>query len=114
MSDAPAALAVRSPAADAAAGAVDRDELLTFARALLAAPSENPGGSEDEAADVACDILAGLRADPEIVRGEEGRPSVVARIGAPARPSLASTRSPRGPPTHGPDPRSRARWSMAA
>jgi succinyl-diaminopimelate desuccinylase len=89
MSDAPAALAVRSPAADAAAGAVDRDELLTFARALLAAPSENPGGSEDEAADVACDILAGLRADPEIVRGEEGRPSVVARIGAPARPSLA-------------------------
>jgi len=55
---------VRSPAADAAAAAVDVDELLGYARALIAAPSENPGGTEDEAASVAADILASLGATP--------------------------------------------------
>ncbi|MGZ8620614.1 MAG: M20 family peptidase, partial [Actinomycetota bacterium] len=67
-----------SRAADAAATAVDADEVLRFARALIAAPSENPGGTEDEAARVAVDILTGLGAIPEVVRGEAGRPSVVA------------------------------------
>ena len=80
---------VRSPAADAAAAAVDVDELLGYARGLIAAPSENPGGTEDEAASVAAGILASLGTTPEIIRGDEGRPSVVARFGDRPRPSLA-------------------------
>ena len=80
---------VRSPAADAAAASVDVEELLAYAGALIGAPSENPGGTEDEAASVAADILTSLGATPEIVRGDEGRPSVVARFGDQARPSLA-------------------------
>ena len=80
---------VRSPAADAAAASVDADELLAYARALIGAPSENPGGTEDAAASVAADILTRLGATPEIVRGEGGRPSVVARFGDRERPSLA-------------------------
>jgi len=80
---------VRSPAADAASTAVDPDEVLTFARALIAAPSENPGGTEDVAAGVAAEILASVGQSPEIVRGDGDRPSVVARMGGDARPSLA-------------------------
>jgi acetylornithine deacetylase/succinyl-diaminopimelate desuccinylase len=80
---------VRSPAAEAAASEVDVDELLAFAAALIAAPSENPGGTEDAAADVAAEILATLDADPEIVRGEAGRPSVVASVGGGDGRSLA-------------------------
>jgi len=68
---------------------VDRDEVLAFARALIATPSENPGGTEDEAAAVAEGILAGLGARPTIVRGDEGRPSVVASIGGDGHGSLA-------------------------
>jgi acetylornithine deacetylase/succinyl-diaminopimelate desuccinylase family protein len=71
------------------ADAVDTDELIAFARALIAAPSENPGGTEDEAAAVAVEILRGLGANPEIVRGDEGRPSVVASIGSGDGPTLA-------------------------
>ncbi len=82
-------VAVRSPAADAAAAAVDVDEILEVARALIAAPSENPGGTEDAAAAVAADVLSELGAEPDIVRGGAGRPSVVARIGASDGPSLA-------------------------
>jgi acetylornithine deacetylase/succinyl-diaminopimelate desuccinylase family protein len=74
---------------DRAADAVDRDEVLAFARALIAAPSENPGGTEDEAATVAADILSQLGTQPTVVRGGEGRPSVVAAIGAGEGPSLA-------------------------
>ena len=51
---------VRSPAADAAAASVDVEELLAYAQALIGAPSENPGGTEDEAASVAADILTSL------------------------------------------------------
>ena len=80
---------VRSPAADAAAQAVDPDEILRFARALLGAPSENPGGTEDEAAAVAGDILASLDLAPDVVRGDAGRPSVLGRLGSGARPTLA-------------------------
>jgi succinyl-diaminopimelate desuccinylase len=80
---------VRSPAADAAAASVDIDELLTYALALIGAPSENPGGTEDQAASVAADILTSLGATPEIIRSPEGRPSVVARFGDRARPALA-------------------------
>lgn len=78
-----------SAAADAAADAIDPDEALRYARALIAAPSENPGGTEDEVADVVTGILTDLGADIRIVRSEEGRPSVVARIGSGERPRLA-------------------------
>ena len=83
------ASAAADPGADAAADATDPDEVLRYARALIAAPSENPGGTEDEVADVASGILADLGADIRIVRSEEGRPSVVARIGSGERPRLA-------------------------
>jgi acetylornithine deacetylase/succinyl-diaminopimelate desuccinylase len=78
-----------SSAADAAAAATDPDEVLRYARALIAAPSENPGGTEDEAADVASGILTELGAEVRVVRSHEGRPSVVARIGSGGRPRLA-------------------------
>lgn len=69
--------------------AVDPDEVLGIARALIAAPSENPGGTEDEAAQVAADVLAALDAEPRIIRSDGGRPSVIAAMGSTARPSLA-------------------------
>ncbi len=75
--------------AQAVADAVNADEVLAFARALIAAPSENPGGTEDAAASVAIDILTGIGTSSETIRSEEGRPSVVASMGAVARPSLA-------------------------
>ena len=65
--------------ADAAADAIEPDEVLRYARALIAAPSENPGGTEDEVADVAMGILTDLGADIRVVRSEARRPSVVAR-----------------------------------
>ncbi|CAN5693105.1 M20 family metallopeptidase [soil metagenome] len=73
----------------AAAAAVDPDEVVAFARALIAAKSENPGGTEDEAAAVASDILDELRASPEIVRSDAGRPNVVASLGGDTGPTLA-------------------------
>ena len=79
----------RSPAADAAAAAVDAGELLSFARALIAARSENPGGTEDEAADVAVDLLRHLGAETAVVRSDAGRPSVIGRLGAEGTVSLA-------------------------
>jgi len=75
---------------DAVAAAVDPDEVLAFARALIAAKSENPGGTEDEAAAVASEILTGFGAEPTIVRSDAGRPSVVAAVGSTdGGPSLA-------------------------
>ena len=74
---------------DAAAAAVKPDEVLGFARALIAAKSENPGGTEDDAAAVAAGILTDLGAEPELVRSDAGRPSVVATLGASSGPSLA-------------------------
>ena len=68
---------------------VDPDEVLRFARRLITTPSENPGGTEDAVAGVAVEILGDLGGTPEIVRGEEGRPSVVARFGRGDRPALA-------------------------
>ena len=41
-----------SAAAEAAPNAVDGDEVLRYARALIAAPSENPGGTEEETVEV--------------------------------------------------------------
>jgi acetylornithine deacetylase/succinyl-diaminopimelate desuccinylase family protein len=73
----------------AAADAVDPDDVLRIARALIAAPSENPGATEELPAAVASEVLADLGAEPSIVRSEEGRPNVVASIGAGAGPSLA-------------------------
>ena len=78
-----------SRAADAAGAAVDADEVIRFARALIAAPSENPGGTEDEAAAVATEILGSLGAAPHTVRSGAGRPSVLAAIGSGERPRLA-------------------------
>ena len=69
--------------------AIDTDEVLRLARALIAAPSENPGGTEDEAGAVAADVLSGLGAETQVVRSDAGRPSVVATIGALEGPSLA-------------------------
>ena len=74
---------------DVAAQAVDPDEVLDIARSLLAAPSENPGGTEDEAAAVAVGILERIGAAPEIVRGGAGRPSVVSTLGDGDGPTLA-------------------------
>jgi succinyl-diaminopimelate desuccinylase len=68
---------------------VDPDEVLRFARRLITTPSENPGGTEDAVAAVAVEILEDLGGSPEIVRGEERRPSVVARFGRGDRPALA-------------------------
>jgi acetylornithine deacetylase/succinyl-diaminopimelate desuccinylase family protein len=76
-------------AASQAADAVDRDEVLRFARALIAAPSENPGGTEDEAAAAAAAILESLDAAPRTIRSEAGRPSVIGSIGSGGRPKLA-------------------------
>jgi succinyl-diaminopimelate desuccinylase len=73
----------------AAAAAVDPAEVLAFTRSLIAAKSENPGGTEDDAAAVAVDILTDLGAEPEIVRSDAGRPSVVATLGGAEGPSLA-------------------------
>jgi acetylornithine deacetylase/succinyl-diaminopimelate desuccinylase len=83
-----------APAADpravrAAVDAVDADEVLRFARTLVAAPSENPGGTEDEAAAVAGEILASIGAAPETIRSPEGRPNVLASLGSGDRPALA-------------------------
>lgn len=79
---------VEERAARSAADAVDPDEVVAFARALIAAPSENPGGTEDDAAAVASRILADLGADVTVVRSDTGRPNVVGVIGA-GSPRLA-------------------------
>jgi succinyl-diaminopimelate desuccinylase len=68
---------------------VDPDEVVRFARRLVSTPSENPGDTEEAVAEVAVEILEDLGGTPEIVRGEQGRPSVVARFGNGDRPALA-------------------------
>lgn len=68
---------------------VDPDEVVRFARLLISTPSENPGGTEDDVAEVAMGILGVLGGSPTIVRGEAGRPNVLARFGTGERPALA-------------------------
>jgi succinyl-diaminopimelate desuccinylase len=80
---------VEEEAVRAAVDEVDPDEVLRFARMLITTPSENPGGTEDDVAEVAMGILEDLDGSPRIVRGEAGRPSVIARIGSADRPALA-------------------------
>jgi len=80
---------VEEPGVSAVVANVDPDEVVRFARRLISTPSENPGGTEDAVAAVAVEILEGLGGSPRIVRGEEGRPSVVARFGTGDRPALA-------------------------
>ena len=75
--------------ADAAAAAVDAEEVLAVAQALIRARSENPGATEDEAADLVTGVLLGLGAAPQTVRGDAGRPSVVATMGAATGSTLA-------------------------
>jgi succinyl-diaminopimelate desuccinylase len=74
---------------EAVAATVDPAEVLRFARALIAAPSENPGGTEDEAAAVATGILGSFGARTQTIRSDAGRPSVIGVLGTGARPSLA-------------------------
>jgi succinyl-diaminopimelate desuccinylase len=74
---------------DVVASAVDRDEVLGLAQALIAAPSENPGGTEDDAADVAAGFLRDIGVATTIVRGDADRPSVVATVGGDSPTSLA-------------------------
>jgi acetylornithine deacetylase/succinyl-diaminopimelate desuccinylase len=78
-----------SAAARAAADAVDPDEVIAFARSLIAAPSENPGGTEDAAVEVSAKILEDLGADLEVVRSDAGRPSLIATVGSGDGPTLA-------------------------
>jgi acetylornithine deacetylase/succinyl-diaminopimelate desuccinylase len=73
----------------AAADAVDAAEVIDLARALIAAKSENPGGTEDVAAGVVTEVLRGLGADPSTLRSEAGRPSVIGTLGEEGGPSLA-------------------------
>jgi succinyl-diaminopimelate desuccinylase len=73
----------------AVADAVDPEEVVRYARALIAAPSENPGGTEDAAATVATDILESMGAQVRTVRSDAGRPSVMATMGTGNRPVLA-------------------------
>jgi len=80
---------VEEAAVRAAVDTVDPDEVLRFARMLITTPSENPGGTEDDVAEVAMAILEELDGSPRIVRGEAGRPSVIARFGSANRPALA-------------------------
>jgi len=75
--------------ADAAAAAVEADEAVAIAQALIRARSENPGTTEDAAAEVAAGVLRALGATPETVRGKAGRPSVVATIGGAGGQTLA-------------------------
>jgi acetylornithine deacetylase/succinyl-diaminopimelate desuccinylase family protein len=72
-----------------AARAVEPDEVVRFARALIGAPSENPPGDEELPATAAAEALAGFDVEPTIVRSDEGRPNVVAELGAGEGPSLA-------------------------
>lgn len=80
---------VEEAAVRAVVDEVDPDEVLRFARMLVTTPSENPGGTEDDVAEVAVAILGGLDGSPRIVRGEAGRPSVIARFASADRPALA-------------------------
>jgi succinyl-diaminopimelate desuccinylase len=73
----------------AAAAAVDPGEVLDFAKRLIAAPSENPGGTEDQVAEVAAAILSSIRASAETIRSDAGRPSLIASVGSGERPHLA-------------------------
>ena len=74
---------------EAAAAAVDETEILAFARALIAARSENPGGTEEEAVEVAVGLLTALGATTRVVRSDAGRPSLIATIGSGDGPTLA-------------------------
>ncbi|MEX0989235.1 MAG: M20 family metallopeptidase [Actinomycetota bacterium] len=97
-------------AARAAAAAVDEEEVLDLARRLIRAPSENPGGSEDEVASIVTDVLDGLGAAPETIRSPTGRPSVLAAIGGAraGAPRLVFNGHldvvPAGEPRHWPHP----------
>ena len=82
-------------AGDAAAAAIDPDEVLRYARALIAAPSENPGGTEDEVADVAMGILTdlGCRHPGRPIRGGASQRRRADRLRGAAAPRVE--RAPR-------------------
>jgi acetylornithine deacetylase/succinyl-diaminopimelate desuccinylase len=74
--------------ASAAADAVEPHEVLSFARTLIAASSENPGGTEDGVVAAASEILTEFGADLNVVRSEAGRPSLIGRLGSGTGPTL--------------------------
>ena len=78
-----------SRAADAAAAAVDPDEVLRFARALIAAPSRTPAAPRTRPPPSPPRSSATLDASPRTIRSDAGRPSVLAAIGSGGRPRLA-------------------------
>ena len=84
----PVADRVGVEAADAAASEVDSNEVVTIARALVAAPSENPGGDEQAPAAVVRAFLDEIGIESTVIEGREGRPNVVATIGE-GSPKLA-------------------------
>jgi acetylornithine deacetylase/succinyl-diaminopimelate desuccinylase family protein len=79
---------VDEAAVQTVAASVHPDEVVRFARALIAAPSENPGGTEDQAADVAIGILEALGAETQMIRSDAGRPSVIGSLGSGGHPQL--------------------------
>src|SRR5919206_996078 len=87
MVEEPSAAAAARDAADAAASAVDADEVLSVARRLLRVPSENPGGTERSVADEAVAFLDGLGVRTREVVAVADRPSIIATIGG-GRPKL--------------------------
>jgi acetylornithine deacetylase/succinyl-diaminopimelate desuccinylase family protein len=72
---------VDEAAVRAAVAAVDADQVVAFARRLIAAPSENPGGTEHEAAAVAAEMLQPLGASMRTVESPDGRPNLIATFG---------------------------------
>jgi succinyl-diaminopimelate desuccinylase len=74
--------------ADAAARSVDPGRVISLARTLIQAPTENPGGDEWAAVAIARRFLDDLGVESRVVQSDAGRPSVVASIGA-GEPRLA-------------------------
>jgi acetylornithine deacetylase/succinyl-diaminopimelate desuccinylase family protein len=94
-------------AAREAAAAVDADEVVELAQRLIRAPSENPGGTEDDVAAIVTEALEGVGADPATIRSEAGRPSVVAEVGTGGRSLVFNGHLdvvPAGDPGHWPHP----------
>jgi succinyl-diaminopimelate desuccinylase len=72
---------VAAVGADGAARAVDPAQVVSIARALIAAPTENPGGDEWPAVAVVRRALDDVAIESRLVESDAGRPSVVASIG---------------------------------
>src|SRR5262249_38950226 len=66
-----------------------RDELVEFARELVATPSPNPPGDERAVAALVVEKLAALGVDRvETVGARDERPNLIAHVGEPGGPTL--------------------------